>query len=72
METSWDWKHSLRNKIKSMIDNYNESKQIDGFAPHPTDYTDCHHKWQQLEFATKNVTPTFFCSKCRAIHFIRN
>jgi hypothetical protein len=23
-ETSWDWKHKLRNKIKSMIDNYCE------------------------------------------------
>ncbi len=23
-ETSWDWKHPLRNKIQSMIDNYCE------------------------------------------------
>lgn len=32
-ETSWDWEHPLRNKIQSMIDNYQEIK-----IPKVTDY----------------------------------
>lgn len=62
----------LMDKLQSMIDNYCEPKQIDGFARHPTDYTNCNHDWHELEFATKIVTPQIICSKCRALHFIRD
>ena len=34
-ETSWDWKHPLRNKIQSMIDNYCDhefNENIGGFC----------------------------------------
>lgn len=63
----------LITKINSMIDNYCDPKQIDGFARHPTDYTQCNHDWHELGYAPNSyVVPTIICSKCRALHFIRD
>jgi hypothetical protein len=61
---------SLLKKTREMIDRYCEPKQIDGFAYHPTDYTGCDHDWQEVEMHPM-ATPTIICTKCRAIHFIR-
>ena len=65
---------ALRDKVERMIENYcdyENSKSIDGFVPHPTDYTECNHEWENVEYATDAVTPTIICVKCKAIHFVR-
>lgn len=65
----------FKEKIQSMIDNYCEhenSKRIDGFVRDKTDYTNCNHEWDNVEYATSIVTPTIICIKCQAIHFVRD
>ncbi len=41
-ETSWEWKHPLRNKIQSMIDNYYDY----GFDPC---YNKCNEECRECE-----------------------
>jgi hypothetical protein len=59
----------LIKKIQSMIENYCEPKQIDGFEGY-VDFTGCNHQWETLE-QPAIATPTEICTKCRALHFIR-
>ena len=58
------------NKLQSMIDDYCEPKQIDGFTKDIGDYTGYTHKWETLEIRYPGM-PTLICLKCRALHFIR-